>query len=95
MGRYLDIIRQVEEAAKPVDPHKDAVQKPSQTSDSPSVQPGNRITWQGADGKDRSGVVDFLHTDADGTLWAFCTCPDGGWVAVNTKYATKKEDLHA
>jgi hypothetical protein len=59
-----------------------------------SIAPGCTITWQGADTKDRSGVVDFLHPDADGTLWAFCTRPDGGWAAVNTKYITNREDSH-
>jgi hypothetical protein len=55
------------------------------------IQAGCRITWQGADGEDRSGVVDFLHTDADGTLWAFCICPGGTWAAVNRNYLTTSD----
>jgi hypothetical protein len=50
------------------------------------IELGCRITLQGADWEDKSGIVDFLHTDADGTLWAFCTCPDSGWAVVNTKF---------
>lgn len=56
------------------------------TKPSLAVRPGDRITWQGADRTDRSGVVDCLHPDADGTLWAFCATPDG-WCAVNVTVA--------
>jgi hypothetical protein len=55
----------------------------------PTIQPGARITWQRADLSIQYGVVDFLHPDGDGTVWAFCTRPDGGWTAVNTKQCTK------
>lgn len=49
------------------------------------------VQWESADGMVRRGVVDFLHTDADGSVWAFCTWPDGVWCAVNTKHCTKSE----
>lgn len=56
-----------------------------------ALTPGDRVTWQGADRPHRTGVVEFLHTDTDGTVWAFCACPDGRWAAVNTKYLTPIE----
>lgn len=51
---------------------------------------GNRITWQGSDGKVNHGVIDFLHA-YPGEVWAFCTLPDGRWCAVNTNHCTKSE----
>lgn len=56
-----------------------------------AFQPGDQITWVGADGTPRSGRVDFLHTSTDGTVWAFYTMPDGIWGAVNSKYVLKIE----
>jgi len=49
------------------------------------VQTGDRIEWQRA-GTAQQGLVDFLHCDADGTMWAFCTVPGGSWSAVNCKF---------
>ena len=57
----------------------------------PTIQPGDRITW-GAAGKPRGpAVVDFLHVDSDGTVWAFVTLLDS-WAAVNTKHVTKTDE---
>ena len=54
-----------------------------------SIQTGSRITWPGANGLMRGpATVDFVHTDPYGTVWAFCTLPDG-WCAVNTKRILK------
>ena len=53
------------------------------------VRRGGRITWHGAEKTYRSGVVDFLHTDADNCVWAFVTMSSGGWAAVNTKYVER------
>lgn len=53
---------------------------------------GDRITWEGADLTARYGLVDFVHTDGAGVVWAFVTLRDGdckGWAAVNSKYAKK------
>jgi len=55
------------------------------------IRLGSIITWKAADLTVRRGLVDFLHTDADGTVWAFCTGPDGIWAAVNTKYLTAND----
>jgi hypothetical protein len=52
----------------------------------PTLHPGDRIEWQRA-GTAQQGLVDFLHCDADGTRWAFCTVPGGSWTAVNMKFA--------
>lgn len=50
----------------------------------------NRITWQGADGREQTAVIDFVQT-YPGEVWAFCTRPDGEWTAVNVKYIRKVE----
>jgi hypothetical protein len=67
-----------------------ALPAPSREARSPvsAVQPGNRLTWQGSDGKTHDGLVDFLH-NYPGEVWAFCSLPDGGWTAVNVKYIRK------
>ena len=55
-----------------------------------ALAPGDQITW-GADGTLRGpATVDFLHTDPDGTGWAFCSVDDS-WMAVNTRYLTHIE----
>ena len=51
-----------------------------------TIQPGDRITW-GVEGTCRGpATVAFLHTESDGTGWAFVTLPDGRWTAVNMKF---------
>jgi len=52
---------------------------------SPTVN--QRVCWEGVEGATRSGVVDFLHTEPNGTRWAFVSLSDGGWAALNLKYA--------
>ena len=50
-----------------------------------SLQIGECVSWEvPPPQKIQRGVVDFLHTDADGTVWAFCTTKEG-WAAVNSK----------
>lgn len=56
-----------------------------------TIQAGDRITWTRGDLTVQHGTVDFLHTDPDGTAWAFCSVADS-WVIVNTKFATMVED---
>ena len=81
---YLDIIRQVEAVRK----HQENEPQPRQ-----QMAPVWQITWLGSDGKLRGPAqVDVLHTDEDGTVWAFVTLPDG-WAAVNTKYVTALRTL--
>ena len=66
---------------------KEALRQQTSLNPIPTIQPGSWITWQGDEGTPRGpGTVDFLHPDADGAVWAFCTCPDGTWTAVNTKF---------
>ncbi|MEO7863738.1 MAG: hypothetical protein ABIU05_25560 [Nitrospirales bacterium] len=52
-------------------------------------QAGSSITWLSATGP-QVGVVDFVHTDNTGTVWAFVTMADESWAAVNMKFATVK-----
>lgn len=86
MGKYLDKIRQHEGTQPTETVEAEAALKQHQALDpSPTIQPGDRITWQRADGKTLKGVIDFLQT-YPGEVWAFCTRPDGGWSAVNVKY---------
>jgi hypothetical protein len=54
-----------------------------------SIHPGSFITWEGSDLTVRHGIVDFLHTETVGLVWAFVTLADGGWAAVNAKYAKR------
>lgn len=52
----------------------------------PTIQAGSRITWTRGDGTTQSGVVDDIHTDADGGSWAFVTIGES-WAAVNLRFA--------
>lgn len=90
MGRYLDIIRQVEEAHKQTSQNKEPVHGQRCKGEALLLVPGHRITWQGSDGKASDDVIDFLQT-YPGEVWAFCTRPDGEWCAVNVKYIRKVE----
>lgn len=62
------------------------------TPSDPVCTPGCLIAWQRADLTVAQAKVDFLHTDAEGTKWAFVTLPEGGWAAVNLKYARRTDD---
>ena len=91
MGRYLEIIRQIEEAHKPTESIVGSVHAES-TPQPKAPTPGSSITWKGVEGKLRGpAIIDFIHTDAHGTKWAFVTLPDG-WAAVNMKYARIVEE---
>ena len=57
----------------------------------PGIQPGDRISWQRADGTTQTGVVDDLHLDVDGSTWAFVTIGES-WAAVNMKIVTGSGD---
>jgi hypothetical protein len=87
MGKYLDKIRQ-HEGTQPIETVKaeEALKQQKALDPSPTIQPGDRIEWERA-GTAQQGLVDFLHCDADGTMWAFCTVAGGSWTAVNMKFA--------
>jgi len=51
----------------------------------PTLQPGDRITWQRADGMTQTGLVDMVHVDEGGQHWAFVTLEES-WVMVNMKF---------
>jgi hypothetical protein len=53
----------------------------------PTIQPGDRIEWQRADCSIQKGVVDLMHVDADGHIWAFVNI-GASWAVVNTKFVT-------
>ena len=69
---------------------KEALRQQQALDPVPTIQPGDRITWQRVDGREQTGVIDFLQT-YPGEVWAFCTRPDGGWSAVNMKYIRNGE----
>lgn len=77
MGKYLNMVRQTKGA--------------SLNNGTAAITPGCLITWQGADLTVRQGVVDFVHTEPNGTVWAFYVLPDGTWGAVNMSSLTKSE----
>jgi hypothetical protein len=52
-----------------------------------SIRPGDLIQWQRAGGE-QIGMVDFLHLDTDGIVWAFVSIGEA-WAAVNLKFAKK------
>ena len=52
-----------------------------------ATRAGDTISWTRADGSHPAGVVDDLHTDPAGVVWAFITLPGGLWTAVNLKFA--------
>ncbi len=93
MGRYLDIIRQVEDAHKQTGQDTEPAQWQSYPVGGLALVPGDRITWQRSDGTVNDGVIDFLHPYHDET-WAFCTLPDGRWCAVNTRYVKRGDATH-
>ncbi len=85
--RALRLLRQPLESAKAKGPSE----QQKQFDMTLPIQIGDRIEWTQADLTSQHGVVDFLHPDADGTLWVFCICPDGTWAAVNRRYLTTIE----
>jgi hypothetical protein len=68
----------------------DQIEDTEKRKTSRALAPGDRIEWERADLTVQHGVVDFLHTDPDGTGWAFVTLASD-WVAVNTKVVTHIE----
>ena len=70
---------------------KEALRQQKALSPMSCVHSAARVTWEGADLTLRHGVVEFLHTDADGSQWAFCTTADG-WAAVNVIFLRRKEN---
>jgi plastocyanin len=91
MGKYLDKIRQ-HEGTQPIETVKaeEALKQQKALDPSPTIQPGDRITWTRGDLTVQHGVIDFLHTDPDGTGWAFYTLPDGSCGAVNLNHVTTR-----
>lgn len=86
MGKYLDKVRRAEQNGP-------GLTKGLGSAGSVSIRPGAVMTWEGPDGKRRGpAVVDFVHTDQDGSCWLFVTLLDGGWAAVNSRYAQKIDE---
>ena len=61
-----------------------AKNSPDQIPLTPTIQPGDQISWMRA-GQRQVGLVDFLHRDSDGQDWAFVTLGEN-WAAVNLKF---------
>lgn len=91
MGKYLNMIRQAEKFQGQTSQDKEPVQGQSCPVEARPLLLGDEVTWQGSDGKAHEGVIEFVHTDHDGSRWAFCSVADR-WVAVNTKFVTMVEE---
>lgn len=92
MGKYLDKIRQ-HEGTQPIETVKaeEALKQQKALDPISTIKPGDRVMWQGVDGKGRGpAMVDFVHTNHDGSRWAFCTLSDS-WAAVNANFVTMAE----
>jgi hypothetical protein len=91
VGKYFDKIRQ-HERMQPIETVKtqEMLKRQQPFDPIPTIQPSDRITWKGSDGKANNGVIEFLHS-CPGEAWAFCSRSDGGWSAVNVKYIRKVE----
>jgi plastocyanin len=88
MGQYLNKIRQ-HERMQPIETVKaeEVLRQQQKALDPiPTIQPGDRIEWQRADLTVQHGIVDYLHTDADGQQWAFVSIGET-WTAVNVTCA--------
>ncbi len=87
MGRYLNILRQagVFDAPKRDRLLADHSDFRDLTKDR-AFQCGVLIAWKRIDGTTARGLINLIHTDPDGTCWAFVTLADV-WVAVNLKFA--------
>jgi hypothetical protein len=89
MGKYLDKIRQ-HEGTQPIETVKaeKALKQQKALDPIPTIQPGDRIEWERADLTVQHGIIDYLHTDADGQQWAFVSIGET-WTAVNVKCAKR------
>lgn len=61
-----------------------------QTAEAGHIAPGSRIEWLGEKGM-RRGMVDFVQSEPDGSVWLFVSFPDETWAAVNRRYMTGLE----
>lgn len=83
MGKYLSMLGEGGTSPELSGPEKKASQGQRPVEAEPLV-PGDLITWVG---NEASAILDCLHTEPDGSVWAFVTLPDG-WAAINANYVT-------
>ncbi|ULA61729.1 MAG: hypothetical protein LZF60_360076 [Nitrospira sp.] len=81
MGKYLNMIREDGKSRGRLDRSRAPLEKPvlAKTGD---LIPGALVTWPG---NDAPVFLDCLHTEPDGSVWAFVTMPDG-WAAINASF---------
>ena len=60
----------------------------------PTFEPGAMIGWTRQDGTNQTSQVDFVHTDAAGSRWAFVSLGET-WAAVNMKFVRRADDWPA
>lgn len=72
MGKYLDMIRQLERT-QPIETVRaeEALKQQKALDSIHTIQPGSLVTWHRGDGSSPLAFVDFLHLDPDGKEWAF------------------------
>lgn len=83
MGKYLNLLREEGRSSGTSNGEKKCVERPG-PGESSLLVPGVRITWPG---NEEPVILDCLHTEPDGSEWAFVTMADG-WAAINAKYVT-------
>ena len=69
---YLDTLKRIEECGTP-----------SERPPGNPYMPGAKVGWTRADGSHHTGVIEHLHTDPAGVIWAFLTLPGETWTTVN------------
>lgn len=79
---YLDTLKRFEERGTPVE--RPPVQPKGHRE--PTVSPYGpcvKVGWTRAEGNHMTGVIEYLHTDPTGVVWAFVTLPCETWTAVS------------
>ena len=79
---YLDTLKRCEDRGTPADrpPLQPAAHREPPGS---PYGPGVKVGWTRADGTHHTGVIEYLHTDPTGVVWAFVTLPCETWTAVS------------
>jgi hypothetical protein len=84
MGQYLNMLGESRKSKGLPDREITKPAQAQETIESKPLVPGVLITWLG---NDVPAILDCLHREPDGSVWAFVTLLDG-WAAINAKFVT-------